>query len=78
MGILDRLEQNEFIERRADPTDRRNKLVFLTERGRSMESTLDKKMAEMNEEIMSGFDASEVKHFKKMLFNIGLCELKKR
>ena len=39
-GIIDRLEQSNFIERRVDSNDRRNKLVFLTEKGISMEALL--------------------------------------
>ncbi len=71
-GIIDRLEQNEFIERRVDPNDRRNKLVFLTGKGRSMEGPLCQKMDEMNEEVMSDFDDEEIQRFKKILFDIGI------
>lgn len=71
-GILDRLEQNGFIERRVDPRDRRNKLVFLTDKGRSLETPLCKKMEEMNKEVMADFDGEEIQRFKKVLFNIGI------
>lgn len=75
-GIIDRLEQNGFIERRFDPKDRRNRLIFLTEKGRSMEDPLCKKMDEMNEEVMSHFDDKEFQQFKKILFGIGIKENK--
>jgi MarR family transcriptional regulator, organic hydroperoxide resistance regulator len=71
-GIIDRLEQNGFIERRVDPNDRRNKLVFLTEKGRSLEVSLCHKMDEMNEEVMSDFNDEEIQQFKKILFEIGI------
>lgn len=71
-GIIDRLEQNEFIERRVNPIDRRNKLVFLTEKGRSMEGLLCKMMDEMNEEVLFDFEDEEIRRFKKILFDIGI------
>ncbi|KAB2334910.1 MarR family transcriptional regulator [Cytobacillus depressus] len=71
-GIIDRLEQNGFIERRVDHNDRRNKIIFLTEKGRSMEVPLCKRMDEMNKEVMSDFDDEEKRRFKKMLFDIGI------
>jgi|SRR5690625_1031361 len=77
-GIIDRLEFNGFIKRRVDPNDRRNKIVFLTEKGRSMEEPLCQKMDEMNNEVMSVFDDEEIQRFKKMLFDIGISNKKKK
>ncbi|KAB7709070.1 MarR family transcriptional regulator [Bacillus aerolatus] len=71
-GIIDRLEHNGFIERRVDPDDRRNKLVFLTEKGKSLEVLLCQKMDEMNKEVTSEFADEEIRLFKKMLFDIGI------
>lgn len=78
-GMIDRLEQNEFIERRFDPSDRRNRLIFLTEKGQSMEEKLCNKMDEMNEEVMSSFAEEEFLTFKQILFEIGIKnKVKKR
>ncbi|MEK3934514.1 MarR family transcriptional regulator [Sporosarcina sp. FSL W7-1349] len=77
-GIVDRLEQNGFIERRVDSNDRRNKIIFLTEKGKSMEAPLCQKMDEMNEEVMAGFDDEEFRQFKNMLFEIGIRKKTKR
>lgn len=71
-GIIDRLEQNELIKRRFDPTDRRTKLIYLTEKGKELEQPLKKKMDEMNEEVLSGLDDKERNQFKQMLFDIGI------
>jgi MarR family transcriptional regulator, organic hydroperoxide resistance regulator len=71
-GIIDRLEQNDFLERRVDPNDRRNKFVFLTEKGRSLEAPLCKEMDEMNDEITARFEEGEIQRFKEMLFDIGI------
>ncbi|MGG3182541.1 MarR family transcriptional regulator [Priestia megaterium] len=75
-GIIDRLEQSNFIERRVDSNDRRNKLIFLTDKGRSMEALLCHEMDEMNKEIISGFSDEEIQQFKKMLFNIGINRIR--
>ncbi len=74
-GIIDRLEQNDFIERRVDPEDRRNKLVFLTEKGRSMEKVLCQQMNEVNDEVKKGFEAEEFHRFKEILFEMGSKDL---
>ncbi|MEH7454728.1 MarR family transcriptional regulator [Gottfriedia acidiceleris] len=58
-GLLDRLETNGFIERRVISNDRRNKLVFLTEKGKSMEIQLRETMDELNKEVMSDFNDDE-------------------
>jgi MarR family transcriptional regulator, organic hydroperoxide resistance regulator len=71
-GIIDRLEQNRLVERRADPKDRRNRLVFLTEKGRALESPLSEKMEEMNKEVLAGFNEEETLQFKQTLFDIGI------
>lgn len=76
-GLLDRLEQNGFIERRVEPNDRRNKLVFLTEKGKSLEKILCEKMDEMNKEVMSDFDIKDIQRFKEMLFEIGIQNKKR-
>lgn len=71
-GIIDRLEQGGFIERRSDPNDRRNRLIFLTEKGVSLEKPLCQKMDEMNEEVLSGLCEEEIEKLKNLLFDIGL------
>ncbi|OZU89635.1 MarR family transcriptional regulator [Virgibacillus indicus] len=71
-GIIDRLEQGGFIERRFDRSDRRNKKIFLTEKGKSLEQPLCQKMNELDKELLSEFDEEEIKQFKNLLFDIGL------
>lgn len=71
-GIIDRLEQNEFLERKVDLNDRRNKIIYLTEKGKSIEAQLCQEMNEMNNDVMSIFDDEEIQQFKKMLFSIGI------
>jgi DNA-binding MarR family transcriptional regulator len=73
-GILDRLEQNGFVERRSDPKDRRNKIVILTTKGKEMEMPLSQKMAEWNKEVMADFSEADTQFLKSMLASIGLRE----
>lgn len=77
-GVIDRLEYNEFVKRHVDPNDRRNKVVFLTEKGKSIEEPLCQKMNEMNNAVMSEFDDEEIQQFKKMLFAIGISNKNKK
>jgi DNA-binding MarR family transcriptional regulator len=39
-GLIDRLEQSGWIERRADPNDRRSNLIYLTDKGHKIESRM--------------------------------------
>ncbi len=71
-GIIDRLEHSELIERRNDPQDRRNRLIFLTEKAKTLEAPLIREMEEMNEEVLAGLNGEEAQHFKEVLFNIGM------
>lgn len=76
-GIIDRLEQNGLIERRTDANDRRTKLIFLTEKGKTLEKPLKRQMDEMNEEVLSGLRDEEIQWFKEILFNIGIKNKRK-
>ncbi|MDA7025321.1 MarR family transcriptional regulator [Bacillus sp. CLL-7-23] len=76
-GIIDRMERNGFIKRQSDPHDRRNKLIFLTEKGKEMEVILTQKMVELNHEVMEDFNVEETRWFKKMLNTIGSGDMKK-
>ncbi|MDF1510351.1 MarR family transcriptional regulator [Robertmurraya sp. DFI.2.37] len=70
--ILDRLVQNGLIERRHDPKDRRINLIYLTEKGKELETPLNNTMDEVNHSVIEGFDEEEIKVFKKMLTKLGL------
>ncbi|MDR0140189.1 MarR family transcriptional regulator [Metabacillus idriensis] len=70
-GILDRMEQKEFVQRQSDPRDRRNRIVYLTEKGRDLEDPLNQKMEEWNKELMTGFNEDDILTFKRMLNTIG-------
>jgi MarR family transcriptional regulator for hemolysin len=54
--LVDRLEASEFIERRADESDRRVKRVFLTRRGAETIETMRGLSHEMSERMLKGLD----------------------
>lgn len=72
---IDTLEERGVIERKPHPTDRRIKLVVLTEAGFELESKLNQMFHEVNEKAMAGMDEEEREHFlhtiNKVTMNIG-------
>ena len=68
--LLDRMEEAELVERRADPADRRARRLFLTERARPM---LERGRAlgdEVRTEAFAGLDAAERKSLLDMLLRV--------
>ena len=57
--LLDRLAENELIERRADPNDRRANRLYLQPAARPLLDKLGKLGADMMEEVMAGIDAHD-------------------
>ncbi len=58
-GLLDRLESRGWIERRADPGDRRAKRVFLTEAGRPLIAEMQEKARGVHRIIVQGMDRAD-------------------
>jgi DNA-binding MarR family transcriptional regulator len=64
---LDRLERADFIERRPDPSDRRGKLIALTEAGkRVIDETLSRHVAN-EQRILSSLTTSEQERLNALL-----------
>jgi len=66
-GSLDRLEAQGLIERRADPTDRRAKLVHLTDRADDMLARMAPVSAGIRADASTGLDAQDWKRLLDML-----------
>jgi MarR family transcriptional regulator for hemolysin len=64
--LLDRLQAAGLIERRADPQDRRARVLFLTARARPLLERVQVLGAEVREEAMAGLTAGE----REMLVNM--------
>lgn len=66
-GLIDRLERNGLLERRQHPHDRRAYRIYLTEQGRSMESTLSACAERSLKKLTSGLDEDELEELRRML-----------
>jgi len=59
-GMVDRLEAADWVERRADETDRRSKRVFLKPSAMSKQHVLSEAAAQVNAASFDGLSATEV------------------
>lgn len=65
--MLTALEKEGFIVKKVDPNDGRGKLIFLTEKGREMQFTIENKEKELEEMLLSDCTFDEIKTTKKVL-----------
>jgi len=59
-GLLDRLEASGYIERQADPTDRRAKRIVMTRKGEEVLEKMQEQGAELNRETLRDITEEEV------------------
>lgn len=67
---LNRLEQQGIVTRRTQNGNRRKQHVFLTDRGRSMQSVLEPLAVEANEVALQGLDEADQDRLRAMLILI--------
>jgi len=63
--LIDSLEKEGYLERRSDPKDKRINLVYLTEKGKSLEIKVTPIVYQTLEEATKGIDAHTIKIIKK-------------
>ena len=68
--MLDRMETLGLIIRKPDPKDRRNRLIALTERAKSLQDDYARISEQMNEMYYSGFSEEEILQFESYLQRI--------
>lgn len=68
--IVDRLEDAGWIERRADPADRRARILHLTDKSRGIVARLTQNVEALTEEMLEGFDPGERVMFADLLERI--------
>jgi DNA-binding MarR family transcriptional regulator len=68
--MLRRLEGCGLVERRRDPNDARSFLVYLTEKGRSLEEPVALCWAQAEETALAGLSAGERRTFQKLLIRV--------
>lgn len=69
-AMLDRMEATGLIVRKPDPKDRRNRLIALTEKARSLQEDYIKISEQMNEMYYIGFSEEEIMQFESYLLRI--------
>ena len=66
-GLIDRLERNGLLERRQHPQDRRAYLIYLTEHGKAMESTLSACAERSLQRFTADLSEAEIKELRRIL-----------
>lgn len=69
-AMLDRMENSGLIVRKPDPRDRRNRLIALTEKAKSLQDDYTKISQKMNEIYYTGFTETEIMQFESYLQRI--------
>lgn len=60
-GLLDRLEASGYIERKADPADRRAKRVVMTRKGEKVLEQMQEQGTDLNRDTLRGITEAEVR-----------------
>ena len=55
-GLIDRLEQSDWVERRIDPSDRRSNRIHLTEKGHNVEAEMIKTGRRLTSQTLKNLD----------------------
>jgi len=58
--LIDSLVKRDMVRREEDENDRRNKLIFLTEKGRGMRETLNPWITEMHQQMVAGVKTTDL------------------
>ncbi len=66
-AMLDRMENSGLIIRKFDPKDRRNRLIVLTEKAKSLKDDYTRISEKMNEIYYTGFTETEIVQFESYL-----------
>jgi len=66
-GLVDRMENAGFLERKANPYDRRQYVISITEKGLQEGERAKRLSNRINDEIKSGFTSDEIQAFSRVL-----------
>ncbi len=66
-GLIDRLEKSGFVQRKANPKDRRMSLIHITRQGIKEVNKAKTVINQVNDEIKADFSKQEIEAFKKIL-----------
>lgn len=65
--LIDNLEKQQLVERKPDKTDRRNNLIFLTEKGKQLQSAANQTVLATMQEAFHGIDPKDIVTARKVL-----------
>jgi len=69
-GLIDRMEKAGLVTREPDPADRRALRIWLTDKGRSIQVTVGKVLAQSYKDLTKGVSDKEVERMQKLLTHI--------
>ena len=69
-GLLDRMERDNLVERRADPTDRRAQLIWLTPQGKSAKNVILQVVNDTLDTALRGIPEKDMEQTKSILRTI--------
>ncbi len=69
--MIDRMEEADLIERRADPCDRRARRLYLTSKSSSLVARLRTDITEMTEDMLAGICPKDRETLGRILTTIG-------
>ena len=65
--VLNKLEQKQLVKRRPDPANRRGVLIYLTERGRNLQSEVEASTRQVDTRLQNVVPKKEWKAFQSVL-----------
>ena len=70
--LVDALEDAGLVERRADPADRRARRLVATRAGASLLDALDRRLADVEEGVLSALDPDERRTLRELLAKVAV------
>lgn len=70
-GIIDRMEKNDYVERKPNPNDRRSALVFLTGKAKELAPNILEFADDLDTTLKQPFSKKDMAIFEKILRSLG-------
>lgn len=70
VGIISRMEKNGHLRCRVDETDKRNKIVALTEQAKALGEEMEQRISANEKTLLASLSETDIKKLKKMLLII--------
>ncbi len=69
-GVLERLIAADWVRKETDPNDKRIQRIFLSEKGKELQSQLIEERNKANDEVLAGLSLEEKILFKRLLRDV--------